>query len=168
MRYPAMMQFEELDEKTRGHMLAEFETEEASGDPYRGERLSAQGRNSSHPGEDHAEISFASRTTARNPPPRLQLFRRWWTTPPFGKHSVRACCRLLSLFQKVVVEALQALGYTEAEARFLYIVATHSGYFTARQCQYFETEAEKLRFFCETLNIQKTVLCPCRADLGAA
>ena len=31
------------------------------------------------------------------------------------------------------VEALKALGYTEAEARFLYIVATHSGYFVARQ-----------------------------------
>ena len=29
--------------------------------------------------------------------------------------------------------ALQALGYTEVEARFLYLVATHSGYFTARQ-----------------------------------
>jgi hypothetical protein len=31
------------------------------------------------------------------------------------------------------LEALQALGYTEQESRFLYIVATHSGYFTARQ-----------------------------------
>jgi hypothetical protein len=31
------------------------------------------------------------------------------------------------------LDALQALGYTEAEARFLYVVATHSGYFTARQ-----------------------------------
>ena len=31
------------------------------------------------------------------------------------------------------LEALQALGYTEEEARFLYIVATHSGYFVARQ-----------------------------------
>jgi hypothetical protein len=31
------------------------------------------------------------------------------------------------------VDALKALGYTEAEARFLYIVATHSGYFVARQ-----------------------------------
>src|SRR5260370_13297547 len=31
------------------------------------------------------------------------------------------------------LNALQALGYTEAEARFLYIVATHSGYFVARQ-----------------------------------
>lgn len=29
--------------------------------------------------------------------------------------------------------ALQALGYTEIESRFLYLVATHSGYFTARQ-----------------------------------
>jgi hypothetical protein len=29
--------------------------------------------------------------------------------------------------------ALEALGYTEPEARFLYIVATHSGYFVARQ-----------------------------------
>ncbi len=31
------------------------------------------------------------------------------------------------------VDALKALGYTETEARFLYIVATHSGYFVARQ-----------------------------------
>jgi len=31
------------------------------------------------------------------------------------------------------LDALQALGYTEVEARFLYLVATHSGYFTARQ-----------------------------------
>jgi hypothetical protein len=31
------------------------------------------------------------------------------------------------------IESLEALGYTEIEARFLYIVATHSGYFTARQ-----------------------------------
>jgi len=29
--------------------------------------------------------------------------------------------------------ALEALGYTETEARFLYIVTTHSGYFAARQ-----------------------------------
>jgi hypothetical protein len=31
------------------------------------------------------------------------------------------------------IEALQALGYTEIEARFLYIVATHTGYFVPRQ-----------------------------------
>ncbi len=33
----------------------------------------------------------------------------------------------------VYLTALQAFGYTEEEARFLYIVATHSGYFVARQ-----------------------------------
>jgi hypothetical protein len=33
----------------------------------------------------------------------------------------------------VYISALQAFGYTEEEARFLYIVATHSGYFVARQ-----------------------------------
>ncbi len=31
------------------------------------------------------------------------------------------------------LDALEALGYTESEARFLYVVATHSGYFVARQ-----------------------------------
>jgi hypothetical protein len=144
------------------------------------------------------------------------------------------------------LETLKALGYTEAEARFLYLVATHSGYFTARQflaftaahwgkrtttfwkklqsqrhartecfpkrgvvhhlfsrrlyhriekenlrnrrehefdfikrCiaildfvllnqgyQYWETEPEKLRFFCETLNIQKHLL-PCSLYLSS-
>jgi hypothetical protein len=34
---------------------------------------------------------------------------------------------------RVHLDALQALGYTEPEARFLYLVATHSGYFVARQ-----------------------------------
>src|SRR6266702_3675574 len=37
------------------------------------------------------------------------------------------------------LDALQAFGYTEAEARFLYIVATHSGYFVARQFLAFTT-----------------------------
>jgi hypothetical protein len=31
------------------------------------------------------------------------------------------------------IETIAALGYTEVEARFLYLVATHSGYFTLRQ-----------------------------------
>ena len=31
------------------------------------------------------------------------------------------------------IEALKAFGYTTSEARFLYLVATHSGYFLARQ-----------------------------------
>jgi hypothetical protein len=37
------------------------------------------------------------------------------------------------------IDALQALGYTEPEARFLYLVATHSGYFVARQFRAFTT-----------------------------
>src|SRR5579863_6337209 len=31
------------------------------------------------------------------------------------------------------LSAIRSLGYTETEARFLYLVATHSGYFTQRQ-----------------------------------
>jgi hypothetical protein len=31
------------------------------------------------------------------------------------------------------IENLSRLGYTADEARFLYLVATHSGYFAARQ-----------------------------------
>ena len=31
------------------------------------------------------------------------------------------------------IENLRGFGYTEDEARFLYLVATHSGYFSARQ-----------------------------------
>ncbi len=33
----------------------------------------------------------------------------------------------------IYTEALQHFGYTEEEARFLYLVATHSGYFTYQQ-----------------------------------
>lgn len=36
-------------------------------------------------------------------------------------------------FPETSIENLRGLGYTEDEARFLYLVATHSGYFTARQ-----------------------------------
>jgi hypothetical protein len=35
--------------------------------------------------------------------------------------------------EPVHLDSLKAFGYTETEARFLYIVATHSGYFVARQ-----------------------------------
>src|SRR5271168_896852 len=35
------------------------------------------------------------------------------------------------------VERLKELGYTEQEARFLYIVAIHAGYFTLRQFRNF-------------------------------
>ena len=33
----------------------------------------------------------------------------------------------------IYLDSLKELGYTEIEARFIYIVATHSGYFTVRQ-----------------------------------
>lgn len=33
----------------------------------------------------------------------------------------------------IYLDSLKELGYTETEARFIYIVATHSGYFTVRQ-----------------------------------
>ena len=33
----------------------------------------------------------------------------------------------------IYTEALRGFGYTEEESRFLYLVATHSGYFTCRQ-----------------------------------
>jgi len=36
-------------------------------------------------------------------------------------------------FPESAIENLRGLGYTDDEARFLYIVATHSGYFAARQ-----------------------------------
>jgi hypothetical protein len=35
------------------------------------------------------------------------------------------------------LSAIRALGYTETEAKFLYLVATHSGYFTQRQYLHF-------------------------------
>jgi hypothetical protein len=36
-------------------------------------------------------------------------------------------------FRKSSIENLRSLGYTQDEARFLYLVAMHSGYFSARQ-----------------------------------
>ena len=33
----------------------------------------------------------------------------------------------------IYLDSLKELGYTEIEARLIYIVATHSGYFTAKQ-----------------------------------
>ena len=39
------------------------------------------------------------------------------------------------------IGSLRGLGYTEDEARFLYLVATHSGYFSTRQFLRF-TQAE--------------------------
>jgi hypothetical protein len=36
-------------------------------------------------------------------------------------------------FPETGIENLRSLGYTEDEARFLYLVSTHSGYFSTRQ-----------------------------------
>ena len=36
-------------------------------------------------------------------------------------------------FLPIHTEALRYFGYTEEESRFLYLVATHSGYFTCQQ-----------------------------------
>src|SRR5260370_35919940 len=45
-------------------------------------------------------------------------------------------------FPETSIENLLGFGYTEDEARFLYIVATHSGYFSTRQYLTF-TEAKR-------------------------
>lgn len=47
------------------------------------------------------------------------------------------------------IHALAKLGYTETEARFIYIVATHSGYFTAQQ--YLDFSAAKRGYRSDTL-----------------
>jgi len=45
------------------------------------------------------------------------------------------------------IERIKGLGYTEAEAHFLYIVAVHSGYFTLRQfCTFTHTARGKRSF----------------------
>jgi hypothetical protein len=45
------------------------------------------------------------------------------------------------------IERIKGLGYTEAEAHFLYIVAVHSGYFTLRQICTFANAARGKRSF---------------------
>src|SRR6267143_351790 len=46
------------------------------------------------------------------------------------------------IFPEFSLANLSSLGYTEDEARFLYVVATHSGYFSTRQfLQFTETKS---------------------------
>jgi hypothetical protein len=45
------------------------------------------------------------------------------------------------------IERIKGLGYTESEARFLYVVAVHSGYFTLRQFCTFTHAARGKRSF---------------------
>jgi hypothetical protein len=52
--------------------------------------------------------------------------------PPSATVSAKPNPVLVSI-EPSYLQALQALGHSESEARFLYLVATHSGYFVARQ-----------------------------------
>ena len=66
------------------------------------------------------------------------------------------------------LDALKAFGYTEEEARFLYIVATHSGYFVARQFLAF-TEAhwgKRTTTFWDKLHTQKHARTECFPKSG--
>lgn len=74
----------------------------------------------------------------------------------------------------IYLDSLKELGYTEIEARFIYIVATHSGYFTVRQFLDFaeakrgkrsDKLADKLQYFCGALGIEKHAL-PTKLYLG--
>ena len=47
-------------------------------------------------------------------------------------------------FLPIHTDVLRSFGYTEEEARFLYLVATHSGYFTCQQfLQFIQTKPGK-------------------------
>ena len=47
-------------------------------------------------------------------------------------------------FLPINTEALRSFGYTEEESQFLYLVATHSGYFTCQQfSQFIKTKPGK-------------------------
>ncbi|PYT51695.1 MAG: hypothetical protein DMG44_01305 [Acidobacteria bacterium] len=68
----------------------------------------------------------------------------------------------------VHLDALKALGYTEAEARFLYIVATHSGYFVARQFLVFANAhwGERTTTFWNKLHTKKHARTECFPKTG--
>src|SRR5215831_9322578 len=60
--------------------------------------------------------------------------RRSWPSSPRPRRARDEAGHFFAM--KIAEEhivALEALGYTEQESRFLYIVATHSGYFVPRQ-----------------------------------
>lgn len=66
------------------------------------------------------------------------------------------------------LDALKALGYTEQEARFLYLVATHSGYFVARQFLAFTGAhwGKRTTTFWEKLHAQKHARTECFPKSG--
>jgi hypothetical protein len=60
------------------------------------------------------------------------------------------------------IEALQSLGYAPQEARFLYVVATHSGYFIARQfLRFTDGRSERATRFCAKLRTSKHARTEC-------
>lgn len=67
------------------------------------------------------------------------------------------------------LDALKALGYTEPEARFLYLVATHSGYFVARQFLGFTGShwGKRTTTFWAKLHAQKHARTECFPKSGA-
>lgn len=72
------------------------------------------------------------------PPPRTQTELFAESRPGFSSQPRSAAVSgtpkpVFANIKPSYVESLQALGYTESEARFLYLVVTHSGYFVARQ-----------------------------------
>src|SRR5205814_5892311 len=54
-------------------------------------------------------------------------------TPPSYVRSRNHARHSLAMIRPEYLEALADLGYSQQESRFLYLVATHSGYFTLRQ-----------------------------------
>src|SRR6266849_3952720 len=85
---------------------------------------------------------------------------RWRKKPPRASHAMNIA--------PVYLKALKALGYTEAEARFLYIVATHSGYFVARQFLAFTTAhwGERTTIFWDKLHTKKHARTECFPKSG--
>lgn len=65
------------------------------------------------------------------------------------------------------IERIAALGYTEAEARFLYVVAAHSGYFTMRQFNAFAGVSQGKRSMTFTQKLLKHGHATVRDYMGA-
>jgi hypothetical protein len=65
------------------------------------------------------------------------------------------------------IERIAALGYTESEARFLYVVATHSGYFTMRHFNTFAGISSGKRSTAFTQKLLKHAHATVRDYMGA-
>ena len=65
------------------------------------------------------------------------------------------------------IDRIAALGYTEPEARFLYVVATHSGYFTMRHFNTFTGVSRGKRSMTFAQNLLKHAHATVRDYMGA-